>query len=82
MKQNGKHSLTIIDTNIALHHMDFLEHQSIASSLVVIPQTVLSELKKLNLSMERRLLSLLKDEKRSFIFFPNEMCATTWYKRY
>lgn len=80
--ETNKNSLVVIDTNVALHHIDFLEYPSIASSMIVIPQTVLSELKKLNLSIQRRLLSLLRNEQRSFIFFPNEMCVGTWCKRY
>lgn len=80
--ETKRNSLVVVDTNVALHHIDFLEYPSLASSMIIIPQTVLSELKKLNLSIQRRLLSLLRNEKRSFIFFPNEMCTGTWCKRY
>ena len=69
--------LLIIDTNIALHQIDILDHRCPATSLVVVLQTVLQELRHLNLSVYRRLETLIRDESKSFIFYPNEMSATT-----
>jgi PIN domain len=69
--------LLIIDTNIALHQIDILEHKCPATGLVVVLQTVLQEVRHRNLAVFRRLEALLKDETRSYIFFPNEMAADT-----
>ena len=69
--------LLIIDTNIALHQIDILDHRCPATSLVVVLQTVLQELRHLNLSVYRRLETLIRDESKSFIFYPNELSATT-----
>lgn len=69
--------ILVIDTNIALHQIDILEYECPAIFLIVVVQTVLQELKNLNLSVYRRLLTLLKDETRVFIFYPNEFSAET-----
>ena len=78
---NNNAPVIVIDTNIALHHIDLLEFQSSATCLVVISQTVLSELRNLNLSVQKRILSLIKDTKRNFILFTNEVCLDTMHKR-
>ena len=49
----------------------------IATGVVVILQTVLQELRKQNISVYKRIFSLLQNEKRTFIFFPNELCKFT-----
>ena len=69
--------LLVIDTNVALHQIDVLEYKCPATSLVVVLQTVLQELRHLNLATYRRLNALLKDENRFYIFFPNELAAET-----
>jgi exosome complex exonuclease DIS3/RRP44 len=69
--------LLILDTNVALHQIDILEYKCPATSLVVVLQTVLQELKHINLSVFRRLTSLLKDESRLYIFYPNEVSNDT-----
>jgi exosome complex exonuclease DIS3/RRP44 len=70
-------TILVIDTNVALHQIDVLEHTCPATSLVVVLQTVMQEVKNLNVSVYRRLLTLIKDEVRSFIFFPNELSSDT-----
>lgn len=71
-----KHIL-VIDTNVALSQIDFFEHKTPATSPVIVLQTVLQELRHLNISTYRRMLALMQDESRSFIFFPNEHCSET-----
>ena len=44
---------------------------------MIILQTVLQELRHLNLSVYRRMIALMKDETRQFIFFPNELTEST-----
>ena len=65
--------LLVIDTNIAMHQIDVLEYNCPATSMMVILQTVMQELKHLNNSVYLRLLELVKDSSRSFIFYPNEI---------
>ena len=60
-----------------MHQIDFLEYNCPDISLIVILQTVLQELRNLNISVYKRLLTLLNDEKRSFIFYPNELSSET-----
>lgn len=79
--QSPSKQLLVVDTNIALHQIDVLEHPCPATSLVVVLQTVLQELKHLNVSVYRRVLNLLKDEGKSFIFLPNELMVTTCVTR-
>ena len=67
--------LLVIDTNIALHQIDVLEYDCPATSLVVVLQTVLQELRKLNLSVYRRLMGLLENEKKMYIYYPNELSS-------
>lgn len=69
--------LLIVDTNIALHQIDVLEYNSPATSLIVIVQTVLQELKHLNANVHTRIMELMKDSSRSFIFYANEMSTDT-----
>lgn len=73
--------LLIVDTNVALHQIDVLEYNCPATSLVIILQTVLQELRHLNLPVYRRLSSLIQDESRSYIFFPNEQVSETTISR-
>jgi exosome complex exonuclease DIS3/RRP44 len=73
--------LLVIDTNIALHQIDVLDHKCPATSLVLVLQTVLQELRHLNISVFRRLEAFLKDEDRSYIFYPNELSSATAVRR-
>lgn len=74
-EQSPVRQVLVVDTNVALHQIDVLEYASPVTYLVVLLQTVLQELKHLNLGVYRRVMSLMKDEKRSFIFLPNELLA-------
>jgi exosome complex exonuclease DIS3/RRP44 len=73
--------LVVVDTNVCLHQIDVLEHKSPVTAIVVILQTVLQEIRHLNISVYRRLVALLQDESRAFIFFPNEVCEQTFAVR-
>ncbi len=75
--QSSQKQLLVIDTNIALHQIDILEYICPVISMIVVPQTVLQELRHLNLSVYRRIVAILKDESRSFIFYPNEISVAT-----
>lgn len=68
----------VIDTNVALHQMDLLEHTCPALCDVIVTQTVLEEVKHRNLAVARRLQSLLADHSRRFILFANEHQRATY----
>jgi hypothetical protein len=53
---------TVLDTNCVLHQIDFLESagSSGAFSNVVIPQTVMNEIRGLNVSVYNRMHTLLQ----------------------
>ena len=57
--------------------VDVLQCDCPATAFIVILQTVIQELRHLNLAAYRRVLSLLRDEGRSFIFYPNELSSET-----
>jgi hypothetical protein len=73
--------ILIVDTNICLHEIDILEFKFSSILVVVILQTVLQELLHRNLSCYKRILALLADENRCFIFFPNEFFLSTQEKQ-
>jgi hypothetical protein len=77
VSQSPHKHLLVVDTNIVMHQIDLLEYQCPATSLVLITQTVLQEIQHINLAVYRRLNLLLQDEKRSYIFYPNEVSADT-----
>jgi exosome complex exonuclease DIS3/RRP44 len=74
--------LLIVDTNVAMHQADFLEYDCPAVSFVVLTQTMLQELRNLNLSVYKRILGLLQKRTRNFILFPNQFCSSTAVNRY
>ncbi len=67
--------LLVIDTNVALHQIDVLEYDCPATSLIIILQTVLQELRNLNLSVYKRLMALLENDKKMYIYYPNELSS-------
>jgi exosome complex exonuclease DIS3/RRP44 len=64
--------LLVLDTNVVLAQMDVLEAKCDAFPNVVITETVMLETKHRNLSLYNRLLLLLRDNERRFIFLANE----------
>ena len=73
--------LLVIDTNIALHEIDVLEFKCPATACVAVPQTVLQELRHLNLSVFHRLKALITNTELRYVFFPNEVCEATSVRR-
>ncbi|RYG60606.1 hypothetical protein EON64_19180 [archaeon] len=74
-------TLVFLDTNIALHEIDLLEQQSPVTSLMVVCQTMLQELRRLNFSAYKRMQELISSEKRNIIFYPNELSEDSKYTR-
>ncbi|KAK7024218.1 exosome catalytic subunit dis3 [Halocaridina rubra] len=60
----------IIDTNVALHQADVLAHDSITN--IVIPQTVIQEVRHRSLPIYKRLRDLIDTSSKKFYVFTNE----------
>lgn len=66
----------VIDTNIALHQMDLLEHSAIADA--VITSVVLDEVRARNSSIYDRLRKLISTDAKRFFVFLNEHHKDTY----
>lgn len=60
----------LIDTNVALHQLDFLEHSAVKD--IIVCSTVLEEVKKNNSSAYQRLRALCANADKRFFVFANE----------
>ena len=74
-------TIYVPDTNVVLSQIDLLEHYCPALSNLVICQTVLEETRKNRLSTYNRVLALLRDDKRTFVAFPNQHHRETVVKK-
>jgi exosome complex exonuclease DIS3/RRP44 len=70
LKNSLKGHYILPDTNALLHQVDVIEHPIIQD--VIILQTVLDELRHLNVSVYTRIRQLMSDPKRRFYVFSNE----------
>lgn len=77
LNSEAKHIL-VVDTNVALHQIDFLENPDITN--VVVLSVVLEEVKHKNLSAFNRLRALCSNKTRSFFVFANEHHKETFIK--
>jgi exosome complex exonuclease DIS3/RRP44 len=66
----------IVDANVALHQMDLLEHAVVSD--VVVPSTVLAEVKARSAAAHARLRALTAAPARRFFVFANEHCRETY----
>ncbi|KAL3151102.1 hypothetical protein ABBQ38_012969 [Trebouxia sp. C0009 RCD-2024] len=69
----------IVDTNIVLQQMDFLEHQAVKD--VIIMSVVLEEVKHRNQSIYQRLRTLCASDTKRFFVFANENHRDTYIKQ-
>ncbi|KAA0201851.1 hypothetical protein HAZT_HAZT003167 [Hyalella azteca] len=69
----------VIDTNIALHQIDFLSHESIRN--IVIPQTVLHEVRHRSLPVYKRLRDVIDLPSKNFYVFSNEHHSSCYVER-
>eukprot|EP00879_Flechtneria_rotunda_P021039 GHRR01022163.1.p1 GENE.GHRR01022163.1~~GHRR01022163.1.p1 ORF type:complete len:742 (+),score=218.81 GHRR01022163.1:116-2341(+) len=74
---DAKHYL-VIDTNVALHQMDFLEHPAIKD--VVVCRTVVEEVEHRNKAGGQRLKALCQSPTKRFFVFSNEHHKETYVK--
>lgn len=82
LSQYSTNPIVLVDTNIIIHHMDILEARSPATSIIIIPQTAFNEVKHINTSLYKRLVTLLNDTDRNYIFIPNEFLTGVYCKRH
>ena len=75
----GEGSCIVIDTNVALHQMDFLDVAATDGVLrnMIVLQTVLEEVKHRNLSVFKRLKTMVQTGGRKVFVFANEHHADT-----
>lgn len=71
----------LLDTNVILHQIDLLEQACPALCDVIIPQTVMQEVRHRHLGIYNRLHSLVKDDARRFFVFANEHHRETYADR-
>lgn len=69
----------IVDTNVALHQIDVLSHDSIKN--VIILQTVITEVKHRSLPVYKRLRDLLDTRAKNFYVFTNEHHSDCYVER-
>lgn len=69
----------IVDTNVALHQMDLLEHPAVRD--VVVPSVVLEEVKARNAAAYQRLRQLCAAPDKRFYVFANEHHRDTFVKQ-
>lgn len=68
------------DTNIFLHCMDVIEHETAFYDVIVL-QTVLEEVRNRSLPLYNRLRALSKIDEKRFYVFHNEFRQETYVKR-
>ncbi|XP_076065936.1 exosome complex exonuclease RRP44-like protein Dis3 [Oratosquilla oratoria] len=71
--------LLFIDTNVALHQIDVLSHEAIKN--VVVPQTVIEEVKHRSLPVYKRLRDLIETSSKHFYVFTNEHHGDCYVER-
>jgi len=75
----GAKQYLVIDTNIALQQIDFLENVAVED--VIIPSIVLQEVKHRGLAVYNRLRALCQDSARRFYVFANEHHRDTFVNK-
>ncbi|VEU21265.1 DEKNAAC102143 [Brettanomyces naardenensis] len=75
----GKHYL-MVDTNVVLNAIDMMESNAVFYD-VIIPQTVLEEVRNRSYPIYMRLRSLSKNEEKRFVVFHNEFKSATYLPR-
>ncbi|KAH3682629.1 hypothetical protein WICPIJ_006401 [Wickerhamomyces pijperi] len=79
LKEVGPHYV-VVDTNIILQAIDLLENEQVFFD-VIIPQTVLDEVRNKSFPIYTRLRTLVSDDTKRFIVFHNEFSEDTYVKR-
>jgi exosome complex exonuclease DIS3/RRP44 len=77
----GRNVISVLDANVALQQLDFLENQGGVLGVVVILQTVVDKTRTESLAAYRRLRKLILDEARAFVYLANEHNSDTFVER-
>lgn len=77
---SGDSHYLIVDTNIVLHAIDLLENMQCFFD-VIIPQTVLEEVKNRSFPIYQRVRGLVKSQDKRFVIFHNESSEHTYITR-
>ncbi|ODV69845.1 RNB-domain-containing protein [Hyphopichia burtonii NRRL Y-1933] len=80
IKEFGSHYI-LLDTNIILHAIDLLENPDCFYD-VIIPQTVLDEVKNRSFPIYQRIRALVKADQKRFVVFHNEFSESTYVSRH
>lgn len=80
LKIDGIPHYIVVDTNIVLHAIDLLENTDCFYD-VIIPQTVLNEVRNRSLPIYQRVRSLVKSDEKRFVVFHNEFNEATYVDR-
>ncbi|RLV94763.1 Exosome complex exonuclease DIS3 [Spathaspora sp. JA1] len=78
--KSGVAHYVVIDTNIILHAIDLLENTQCFYD-VIVPQTVLEEVRNRSFPIYQRLRNLVKSEDKRFVVFHNEYNEATYVNR-
>lgn len=81
LKVEGKPHYVVLDTNIILLAPDLLENTECFFD-VIIPQTVLDEVKNRSFPIYQRMRAMVKAEEKRFIVFHNEFNENTYVSRH
>lgn len=79
-KIEGSRHYIVLDTNIVLQAMDLLENAEVFYD-VIIPQTVLEEVRNKSFPIYQRLRTVVKADDKRFIIFHNEFRQDTYTVR-
>ncbi|ODQ78699.1 hypothetical protein BABINDRAFT_64373 [Babjeviella inositovora NRRL Y-12698] len=77
---NGGHHYLVLDTNIVLHAIDLVENVH-GFFDVLVPQTVLEEVRNRSVPIYTRLRALCKSDDKRFVVFHNEFSEDTYVAR-
>lgn len=80
LEKEGSIHYVVVDTNIILHCIDLLENVDCFYD-VIIPQTVLEEVKNRSFPIYQRIRSLVKSDEKRFVVFHNEFNESTFIPR-
>ncbi|CUM63336.1 uncharacterized protein PRCAT00000908001 [Priceomyces carsonii] len=80
LKLNKKAHYIVVDTNIVLHAIDLLENRGCFFD-VIVPQTVLDEVRSRSFPIYQRIRALVKSEEKRFVVFHNEFNEASYVNR-
>lgn len=77
---NGMPHYVVVDTNVILHAIDLLENKECFYD-VIVPQTVLEEVRNRSYPVYQRLRTIILSEEKRFVVYHNEFNENTYVPR-